>query len=82
MSLGIEPPNSIQSVVFAAMFSGAVSMDESTVIRDFGVSRENLVSNFKLGTETALARANFLRTTKLETLQGFVMYLVSILNLN
>lgn len=80
VSLGIEPPNSVQSVVFAAMFSGAVSMDESTVIRDFGVPRESLVSNFKLGTETALARANFLRTTKLETLQGFVMYLVSLLD--
>lgn len=31
----------------------------------------------RLGTETALGRANFLRTTKIETLQSFVMYLVS-----
>lgn len=28
------------------------------------------------GTEAALARANFLSTTKLETLQAFVMYMV------
>ncbi|RDL34637.1 uncharacterized protein BP5553_07765 [Venustampulla echinocandica] len=76
VTLGIEPPNSVQTIVFAAMFSGVVSMDESVILRDFGVSKASLISNFKLGTETALARANFLRTTKLETLQGFVMYLI------
>jgi hypothetical protein len=76
VSLGIEPPNSVQAVVFAAMFSGAVSMEEGAIARDFGVSKESLISNFKLGTETALGRANFLRTTKMETLQGFIMYLV------
>ncbi|PSS23149.1 hypothetical protein M430DRAFT_117037 [Amorphotheca resinae ATCC 22711] len=76
VSLGIEPPPSVQTVVFAAMFSGVVSMDEADVIRDFGVSKASLVENFKLGTETALSRANFLRTTKIETLQGFVMYLI------
>jgi hypothetical protein len=77
VSLGIEPPSSVQTIVFAAMFSGVVSMDESTIIRDFGVSKSSLIDNFRLGTETALGRANFLKTTKLETLQAFVMYLVS-----
>jgi hypothetical protein len=77
VSLGIEPPSSVQTIIFAAMFSGVVSMDESVIIRDFGVSKASLIDNFKLGTETALARANFLRTTKIEVLQAFVMYLVS-----
>jgi hypothetical protein len=76
VALGIEPPSSVQCVVFATMFSGVVSMDETTVWRDFGVSKERLIDNFRLGTETALGRANFLRTTKVETLQAFVMYLV------
>ncbi|KAG4432206.1 hypothetical protein IFR05_012305 [Cadophora sp. M221] len=76
VSLGIEPPNSVQTIVFAAMFSGVVSMDDSEILREFGVSKASLVDNFKLGTETALARANFLRTTKIETLQAFVMYLI------
>ncbi len=53
-------------------------MDESTIWRDFGVSKESLIDNFKLGTETALGRANFLRTTKVETLQAFIMYLVRV----
>ncbi|KAH7364501.1 hypothetical protein BKA65DRAFT_139629 [Rhexocercosporidium sp. MPI-PUGE-AT-0058] len=76
VTLGIEPPNSVQTIVFAAMFSGVVSMDDSDILREFGVSKASLVDNFKLGTETALARANFLRTTKIETLQAFVMYLI------
>jgi hypothetical protein len=78
VTLGIEPPNSVQTVVFAAMFSGVVSMDEGNVYRDFGVSKGSLLNNFKMGTETALSRASFLRTTKIETLQAFVMYLVSL----
>ncbi|KAI6713687.1 fungal specific transcription factor domain-containing protein, partial [Diplocarpon mali] len=60
VTLGIEPPSSVQTIVFAAMFSGVASLTE----------------NFKLGIETALARANFLRTTKIEILQAFVMYLI------
>jgi hypothetical protein len=76
VSLGIEPPSSAQAIIFAVMFSGVVSMDESVITRDFGVSKESLIDNFRLGTETALGRANFLRTTKVETLQAFVMYLV------
>ena len=42
------------------------------------MSKSSLLHNFKLGTETALARAGFLRTTKIEVLQAFVMYLVRI----
>ena len=49
------------------------------VLAEFGVTKDGLVDNFRQGTESALARANFLRTTKLETLQAFVMYLVSVL---
>jgi hypothetical protein len=78
VSLGIEPPNSVQAMIFAAMFSGVVSMDEPIIFQDFGVSKSTLTGNLKLGTETALGRANFLRTTKIETLQAFVMYLVSL----
>jgi len=53
-------------------------MDEAAVVRNFGVSKSSLTDNFKLGTETALGRANFLKTTKIETLQAFVMYLVNL----
>lgn len=73
----VEPPNALQAVVFAAMFSGAVSLPEEQILMEFGVSKQDLVNNFKMGTETALGRANITRSTKVETLQAFVMYMVS-----
>lgn len=39
VTLGIEPPNSVQTIVFAAMFSGVVSMDDSEILQEFGVSK-------------------------------------------
>ncbi|KAI9834992.1 MAG: hypothetical protein M1819_002715 [Sarea resinae] len=76
VSMGIEPANSLQALVFAAMFSGLVSMPYDLVFRNFGSEKSDLVDNFRAGTETALARANFLRSSKVETLQAFVMYLI------
>jgi AcrR family transcriptional regulator len=72
-----EPRVSFQAVVFAALLSSVISMSDEKVMAEFNVDKADLVENFKQGTEAALARANFLRTTKLETLQAFVMYLVS-----
>jgi hypothetical protein len=76
ISSGIEPRVSFQAVLFAALLSAAISMSDEKVLTEFGVAKTGLVENFKLGAEAALARANFLQTTKLETLQAFVMYLV------
>lgn len=72
----VEPPHALQAVVFAAMFSGAVSMPEEAILMEFGVPKADLVHNFKVGTEMALGRANITRSTKVETLQAFVMYMV------
>ncbi|KAL1840511.1 hypothetical protein VTJ49DRAFT_424 [Mycothermus thermophilus] len=71
----IEPRASIQAVVFAAWFSAAVTIDEA-FCREHHCNKTQLVIQMKLGTETALSKANFLRTTRFETLQGFVMYLL------
>lgn len=77
ISSGLEPRNSFQAVLFAALLSSVISMSEEKILTEYGVAKDGLVENFKQGTEAALARANFLSTTKLETLQAFVMYLVS-----
>lgn len=74
---GVEPRPSIQAVVFAAWFSATVSMDEDRIGREFGVNKVNMVERMKVGTETALSKANFLRTTNIETMQAFIMYMVS-----
>jgi hypothetical protein len=73
---GLEPTFSLQAVIFAAMFGAAISMSEPLILSTFGVSQKNLVENFQLGTEMALGKARFLKTTKTQTLQALVMYLV------
>lgn len=72
----IEPRASIQVIVFSAWFNAAVSVDDS-FCRENECNRAQLVLHMKIGTETALSKASFLSTTRFETLQGFVMYLVS-----
>jgi hypothetical protein len=51
-------------------------MSGDQVLGEFGVDKHGLVDNFREATEAALSRANLLQTTRLETLQAFVMYLV------
>ncbi|KNG47681.1 fungal specific transcription factor domain containing protein [Stemphylium lycopersici] len=76
VNMGMEPRSSFQAVLFAALLNSVVSMTEDKVRAEFCVERKIMISNFRAGTETALAKANFLRTTKLETIQAFVMYLI------
>lgn len=76
VNMGMEPRPSFQAVLFAALLGSVVSMKEERVSAEFRVNKQTLVNSFREGTEAALAKANFLRTAKLETVQAFVMYLV------
>lgn len=75
MSVGIEVSKPLQALCFAVMFSGLISMDEVTVERDFGVSKDVFVEKLQAGTELALREAEFMRTTKFVTVQALVIYL-------
>ena len=77
VAMGGEPKRPLQALVLATMLSAVISMSEEDVLLEFGVAKHELLENFQRGTETALYKANFLRSTKLKTLQAFVMYLVS-----
>lgn len=80
INAGYEPRPSMQAVIFAAMFSGAISMDDNVMLAELdGYSKADWVASLRLGTETALSKANFLRTTKVETIQAFIMYMVRLL---
>lgn len=79
IATGTEPVPSQQAVIFAAMFSAAVSMTEEQVTRQFGTSKSALVDSLRSGTEFALSKANFLRTTKTDVMQAFVMYLIPLI---
>ena len=76
VTAGIEPSGCSQALVFAVMFSATVSMNEKEIAELFSVPKSNLVAGFQTATEAGLAKANFLRTTKLETLQALVIYLI------
>ncbi|OLN82046.1 putative transcriptional regulatory protein C139.03-like protein 12 [Colletotrichum chlorophyti] len=72
----IEPRASTQAIMFAAWFSAAVSMDDATVRQLFAITKASLIERMKTETERALGKANFLRTTKVETMQAFIMYML------
>lgn len=77
ITAGYEPRCSTQAIVFAAMFSGAISMDENDMLVELGGhTKANWVTSLKLGTENALSKANFLVTTKVETMQALIMYML------
>lgn len=76
ISTGTEPIPPLQAIIFAAMFSAAVSMTNEQVMSRFGTSKDMLVDSLRTGTESSLAKANFLRTTKVDTMQAFIMYLI------
>ena len=73
---GVEPPASQQAVVMAVLFSAVASMPEDELIGIFGGNKRAILSNFQKGTEFGLSKAQFLRTTKVETMQAFVAYLI------
>ncbi|KIW02865.1 hypothetical protein, variant [Verruconis gallopava] len=73
---GIEPPASLQALVMGALLSSVVSLSDQAIEMQLGVSKMQLLQSFQQGAESALYRANFLRTTKLMTLQALVMYLI------
>jgi hypothetical protein len=76
VDVGVEPPASLQALLMATLLSAVTSMSEDIITHEYRTQKAQLLDTFRRGTESALFRANFLRTTKLQTLQAFVMYLV------
>lgn len=73
---GRQPRRPRQALVFAVLFSGVVAADESAIAAQLNVRKVDLVALVKYGVEASLGRANLLRTTSVEAMQAFVIYLV------
>lgn len=71
-----EPVAPVQAIILAAMFSAAVSLTHEETMNRFNTSKTALVDSLRSGTEFALGKANFLRTTRIDTMQALVMYLI------
>ena len=76
ISLGIEPAASVQALVFSILFAAVASMDDMAVVSAFSRPKRAVLTNFQTGTEVALSKSHFLRSTKLEVMQAFVTYLI------
>ena len=74
--MGIEPTASLQAIVFAVMFSAVASMTDMEIAASFSRPKKQVLTNFQTGVEVALGKAHFLRTTKIETMQALVIYLI------
>lgn len=73
---GIESPPSLQALFFSVCFSAVASMSYSEIDMVFHQSHRQVLTNFQQATEVALAKSNFLRTNKFETLQSLIIYLI------
>lgn len=71
MSKGLE------AAMLAWCFSTVTSVEDGECFGLLGAEKRQLTSHFKLATRCALAKAGFLRTSDLNTLRGYLCYLVS-----
>ncbi|KEQ64141.1 uncharacterized protein M437DRAFT_13142, partial [Aureobasidium melanogenum CBS 110374] len=76
LSNGTITPAPIQAILFAAMFSAAVSLSGDAAASFSDMSKHLLVDRLREMTEFMLSRANLLRTTKVDTMQAFIMYML------
>ncbi|CAG8888720.1 unnamed protein product [Penicillium egyptiacum] len=74
---GYPVPPSLAAIVYSILFSASVAMSEEQISELFQTSKQYLKDSLQLGTELALGRAQLLRASKIETLQAFVAYLLS-----
>jgi hypothetical protein len=70
----IEP--SIQALLQVISFCAVMSLEDEEVRVNFGTEKGQLLARYRLGTEQALAQADFLNTHDMTVIQAFTIYLV------
>lgn len=69
-------PGGLEALRFAIYYAAVTSMDNGECRHRIGEDRTVLLARYRMGTESALAKADFINTVELSTLQAFVIYLV------
>ncbi|KAH8813099.1 fungal-specific transcription factor domain-containing protein [Xylogone sp. PMI_703] len=69
---------STEALMFAIYFATITSMSSEEVQVNFGVDKPSLLKRYRFGVEQALARAGFLNTNEIVTVQAFVLFLVCV----
>ena len=74
-SLGLETGPEMESMVLAISLAAIVSLSDQDVVVNFAQPKAQILKNYRLGTEAALARSEFLVSKSLTVVQAFVIYL-------
>jgi len=76
LQAGEQPPWSLQALVSTILFTGVVTLTQREFYERFRQEKHSWVTRLQASTAGALNQAQALRSTKVETLQAFVAYLV------
>ncbi|KAL4904771.1 hypothetical protein BDW74DRAFT_185366 [Aspergillus multicolor] len=71
-----KPPASLRALISSMFFVAVVGMSSSRVMHQFGIPQQILQNQLQSETENALKDARLLSTTRLETIQAFILYLI------
>ncbi|RDW75995.1 hypothetical protein BP5796_06816 [Coleophoma crateriformis] len=69
---------STEALMFAIYFATVTSMTADEVQVNFGIDKTTLSKRYRFGVEQALARAQFLNTNEIVTVQAFILFLVCV----
>jgi hypothetical protein len=69
----LTPSN--EALMFSIYYAAITSMEEDEVMTNFGSSKTDLNTKFRLGLEHALAKADFLNTPDITLVQAFALFL-------
>ncbi|KAK6859173.1 fungal-specific transcription factor domain-containing protein [Apiospora arundinis] len=69
----LTPSN--EALLFAIYYAAITSMEEEDVKANFGASKSDLNHRFRVGFETAVAKADFLNAPNLTLVQAFIAFL-------
>ncbi|KAL2063739.1 hypothetical protein VTL71DRAFT_5544 [Oculimacula yallundae] len=69
---------SAEALMFSIYFATITSMTGAEVKTSFGLEKEVLLRQYRFGVEQALARAGFLNTDEIVTVQALVLFLVCV----
>ncbi len=69
-------PRGLEALKFSISYAATLSMTDEDCRHRIGEAREVLMARYRAGTEQALAKADFVNTVEMSTLQAMTIYLV------
>ena len=70
-------PGGLEALKFAIYYAATTTLNEEQCIKQLGEEKSTLLIRYRSSIELALARADFVNTLELSTLQALVIFLVS-----